>query len=156
MPKKSSSIRTFQRSMRYRRDLLVDVPRNHKSSDATRLKVCEIRRRKKLVSILPRGDMEDIERKKGGKMGEKLEGSKGLTLMQGKRFRAGQQSCVEKATRCFAEVAEHNATFTFSSNRRGRCTEQERPRTHWTTVPDHSPSTRTPFSLHHDPFMFFD
>ena len=81
MPKKSSSIRTFQRSMRYRRDLLVDVPLNHKSSDATRLKVCEIRRRKKLVSILPRGDMEDIERKRGGEMGEKLEGSKGLILM---------------------------------------------------------------------------
>lgn len=67
--------------MRYRRDLLVDVPRNHKSSNATRLKVCKIRRHKKLVSILPRGDTENIEREKGGKMGEKLEGSKGLILI---------------------------------------------------------------------------
>lgn len=68
--------------MRYRRDLLVDVPRNHKSSNATRLKLCKIRRHKKLVSILPRADMENIEREreKGGKMGEKLEGSKGLIL----------------------------------------------------------------------------
>lgn len=89
MPKRSSSIRTLQRSMRYRRDLLVDVPRNHKSSNATRLKVCKIRRHKKLVSILPRADTENIEREKGGKMGEKLEGSKGLILIQGKRFRAG-------------------------------------------------------------------
>lgn len=69
MPKKSSSIRTFQRSMRYRRDLLVDVPRNHKSSNATRLKLCKIRRHKKLVSILPRADMENIERER-----EKREG----------------------------------------------------------------------------------
>lgn len=48
---------------------------------------------------------------------------------------------------------EHNATFTFSSRRRGRCTEQERPRptTSWTTVLDR---TVVPFSPLPQPHRF--
>lgn len=75
--------------MRYRRDLLVDVPRNHKSSNATRLKLCKIRRHKKLVSILPRADMENIERereRKGRENGRKIGRVEGFDFDAGKTF----------------------------------------------------------------------
>lgn len=121
----------------------------------------------KLVSIVPHRDTrwtrklngETWRNAKGWRENfrEKKErgGTDGATRVEGLDFDVGRTFSSWLVELCRESdavregFAEHNATFTFSSRRRGRCTEQERPRTHWTTVLDHGPSARTSFSLHH-------